>query len=169
MKKRLIVIMLLAVMLVLPAVEAFAGEAIRYIVSPNGTSVNLRHGPSEAGYAVACQVKPGTEVKLLARKKNGWSKIVFRGSTVYVKSKYLSATKPGPDGKVTKKPYATFPGRIYSANGRSVNMRVSPDLKSDVIFQLPIWTNVTVIGESGRWYKIEYGIAKGYVLKKYIR
>ena len=140
---------------------------IRYITSGNGKKVNVRTGPGEKGYAIAAQLPVGTEVNLISSKK-GWSKIQYNGFTLYVMSKYLSGSKPG-SGKSGSSKFASFTGKLYSANGHSVNMRVKPDKKSDLIAQLPVWTKVEVIGQSGSWYKVSYGISTGYILKRYVR
>lgn len=65
----------------------------RYITSRNLQKVNARTGPSVKGYAVAAQLEPGTEVKFVSRK-NGWSKIIYNGYTLYVQNQYLTAKKP---------------------------------------------------------------------------
>ena len=66
---------------------------VRYIKSPDGRKINLRHGPSDKGYAIAVQVPHGTKVGLISSSK-GWSKIRYQGRTLYVMTKYLSATEP---------------------------------------------------------------------------
>ncbi len=163
MKKRFLAVLFLILILVLPVAEAFAAS-VRYISSPNGRKVNLRHGPSESGYAVAVQLEPGTQVKLLSSPKKGWSKVIYNGFTLYVQSRFLSAKKPGSGSS-----FKEFDGRVYAASGQTVNMRTKPDMKADVITKLPIWTNVRVVGQKGLWYKIVYGSSTGYIKKRYIR
>ena len=139
----------------------------RWVKSPNGKKVNARTGPSTTGYAVAAQLEPGTEVDLLATMKD-WSMVSCNGFTVYIMSKYLTADeKTAKSGGSSS--FASFEARVYSPNGKKVNFRVSPDLKADRIFQLEPWTHVTVIGQSGSWYKVEYGASIGYMMKKYVR
>ena len=138
----------------------------RYIYSPNGKKVNLRHGPSTTGYGIAAQVESGTEVALLHSVKGGWSAVKYGGFTVYVMSKYLSTNKYGPS---TPSSFKAFDARIYSKNGKKVNYRVKPDVKSDRIAQLEPWTNIEVVGQSGGWYKVRYGVSTGYIMKKYVR
>ena len=62
--------------------------SVRYIYSSDGKKVNLRHGPSTTGYAVAAQLMPGTKVTLLSSSK-GWAKVKYNGYTLYVMTKYL--------------------------------------------------------------------------------
>ena len=66
---------------------------VRYIKSPDGKKINLRHGPSDKGYAIAVQVKHGTQVGLISSSK-GWSKIRYQGRILYVMTKYLTANPP---------------------------------------------------------------------------
>ncbi|MBR2822727.1 MAG: SH3 domain-containing protein [Clostridia bacterium] len=139
----------------------------RYIVSPNGGKINVRHGPSATGYAVAAQLDEGTEVQLLSTLKNGWAAIEYNGFKVYVMTKYLSRVKPGTTWN--PKAFKAFAGQIYSPNGKQVNFRVKADLKADRIAQLDPWTNVEVIGQSGDWYKVKWAAATGYIMKKYVR
>lgn len=138
----------------------------RYITSPDGKKVNLRTGPDEKKYAVAVQLEPGTEVALLSTKK-GWSTVSYNGFTLYVKSVYLTSSKsgagPAPGG------FTPFEARVYSPNGKKVNMRVSPDLKADRIAQLDPWTHISVVGESGAWYRISWANSVGYMMKQYVR
>ena len=143
-----------------------ASTMTRYIYSPNGKKVNVRHGPSTTGYAVAAQLESGTEVSLLQTLKDGWSCVKYNGFTVYVMTKYLSTNKNGPSTSPT---FKAFSAKIYSTNGKKVNFRVKADIKSDRLAQLEPWTNVEVVGQSGNWYKVRWANATGYILKKYIR
>ena len=143
-----------------------ASTMTRYIYSPNGKKVNVRHGPSTTGYAVAAQLVAGTEVSLLQTLKDGWSCIKYNGFTVYVMTKYLSTKKNGPS---TSSTFKAFSASIYSTNGKKVNFRVRADIKSDRLAQLDPWTNVEVVGQSGDWYKVRWASATGYIMKKYIR
>ncbi|MBR7175395.1 MAG: SH3 domain-containing protein [Clostridia bacterium] len=142
-----------------------ASTMTRYITSPNGKKVNLRTGPG-LGYGVGTQVEPGTKVDLLSTSK-GWSAVKYNGFTVYVQSKFLSRYKPGTE---PKKPgaFKSFSGKVYSPNGKKVNMRVRADVNSDRIAQLEPWTSVDVIGESGDWYIIRWANATGYMMRKYV-
>ena len=136
----------------------------RYITSDNGKKVNVRTGPG-LGYGVGAQLEPGTEVALLFTQKD-WAAVSYNGFTVYVMRKYLTADKPGTSS--AKSSFSAFSGKVYSPNGKKVNLRVSPDLNSDRIAQLEPWTNVEIIGQSGSWYKVSWASSTGYMLKKYI-
>ena len=145
----------------------------RYIKSSDGKKVNARTGPSEKGYGVATQLEPGTRVTLLS-SENGWSAIEVNGFTVYVMSKFLTSTAPGTgttkeSSESKKSSFSSFAAEIKSANDKKVNMRVSPNQKSERIAQLEPGTSIEVIGASGSWYKVSYLGATGYIMKKYVK
>ena len=48
-------------------------------------------------------------------------------------------------------------------------MRVSANVNADRIAQLEDSTAIKVIGAVGDWYKIQYGNATGYMMKKFVR
>ena len=144
---------------------------IRYIKSPNGKNVNARTGPGTKGYAVAAQLKPGTQVTLVSTK-NGWSCVICNGFTVYVLSKYLTSYAPGTEPAKESSSSTTTTSssaKIVSANGKKVNMRTKPDQDAERLAQLEPGTSVKVIGSSGDWYKVEYLSTTGYIMKKYVQ
>ena len=169
MKKRLIATLMLILVLALPVMEAQAAS-VRYIYSANGGKVNVRHGPSEKGYAVAAQLPVGTEVRLISSKK-GWSTIVYNGSTVYVMSRYLSSSKPGSgvsQAAIASKPVGKV-RYIRARNGKKVNARTGPSEKGYVVAaQLPVGTKVRLISTKKGWSKIVYNGYTLYVMSKYL-
>ena len=158
-----------------PTKNPTAGK-IRYITSPNGKSVNVRHGPSEKGYAVRASLDVGTEVTVVS-SENGWSKIKCGVLTGYVKNEYLTSKKPGTTNTPkpgetpapTKAPYKSFTGTIASSNGKSVNVRRAAGTGYATITQIKDGEKVTVVDESGNWYKITYDGITGYVMKEYVK
>lgn len=62
-----------------------------YVV--NTDSLSVRTGPSTI-YKIYKKVATGTELKVLERRSDGWSKIIMDGKCVYVSSRYISQTKP---------------------------------------------------------------------------
>ena len=151
-------------------------SSVRYITSPNGKSVNVRHGPSEKGYAVMFTLDVGTEV-VLKHTENGWSYIYAGFASGYVKNQYLTSRKPGttPTPKPgetpepTKAPFKSFKAYIYNENGRSVNIRQDAGTGYATVGQLKSGTKIKVMDEKGDWYYItdNDGIT-GYVMKQYV-
>ncbi len=156
--------------LMLPVMDAFAAGSVRYIKSPNGKKVNLRFGPSEKGYGVACQVEAGTEVTYYS-SKGGWATIQYNGVSLYVMTKYLSATKPsggGGSGGGT----STSEGKIRyikSPNGKKVNLRFGPSEKGySTACQVEAGTEVRLFSSKKGWSTIKYNGVTLYVMSKYL-
>jgi len=160
-----------------PTTQPVSGKRVKYITSPNGRPVNVRHGPSEKGYAVATTVSVGSEVTVLSSEK-GWSKVTGSGIIVgYVKNEFLTSRKPGTTPtpkpgetpKPTKAPFGSFSATVYSENGHTVNLRKAAGAGYATITQVPSGEKVTVIDEEGNWYKINWGDYTGYMKKEFIK
>ena len=149
---------------------------VRYIVSPDGKTVNLRHGPNEKTYAVRARLDYGTKVTVLS-SENGWSRVrTANNLTGYVKNTYLTAVKPGaapaPEGATpvpTKSTFKPFSATISSANGKSVNLRRDAGAGYATVTQIPNGSKITVTDEKGSWYKVTYSTYSGYVKKEYVK
>lgn len=167
MKKRLIAVLLLVVLAALPLMEASAAS-VRYIKSPNGKKVNLRTGPGDKAYGVATQVAPGTEVTLIS-SKNGWSEIRYNGYTLYVMSKYLTATKPSASSSSSSSAASAKTRYITSRDGKKVNLRTGPgETGYAVATQLEPGTEVQFVSRKNGWSKIIYNGFTLYVQNQYL-
>ena len=159
MKNRLFAWLLVLVMLMSLPLSFASAATTKYIKSANGRKVNLRHGPNDQTYAVAIQLAPGTAVTVLSTSK-GWATVRYQGHTLYVKSKYLSSTKPSTPSKPT--PSSATTRFLVSSSGRKINLRHGPnDQTYAVAVQVPSGTPVTLISTSNGWAKVRY---QGYVL-----
>ena len=152
-----------------------ASGKTRYITSANGKSVNMRHGPSEKGYAVKIQIPYGSKVTVLS-SENGWSKVQYGTITGYVKNDFLTSRepgttptpKPGETPKPTKEPFVTFTGTVVNPSGRTVNLRKGPSTSYATITSIAPGEKVEVFDESGSWYKVTHGSDTGYMMKSFI-
>ncbi len=150
-------------------------QKVRYITSPNGKAVNVRHGPNEKTYAVHFTLDVGTEV-VVKSTENGWSKIDAGFATGYVKTQYLAAVKPGTTAtprpgetpKPTPEPFTPFQAHIFNENGRTVNLRMGPGKGYATIAQLDPGTPITVNDEKGSWFYVSTPAGEGYVMKDYV-
>ena len=160
-----------------PTKNPEAGK-VRYLTAKSGSTVNIRRGPSEKGYAVAIALPIGTKVTLIS-SENGWSKIKsdkMVGSG-YVKNQFLTSRvpgttatpKPGETPKPTKEPFVSFSSVVINPNDRTVNVRTGPSTSYATITQLNPGTSVTVHDESGSWYKISFDGGSGWMMKDYIK
>ncbi|EOU1670604.1 SH3 domain-containing protein [Clostridium perfringens] len=157
------------------------------------TALNVRQA-STTNSRIIGSLKGGEKVNIIS-ESNGFYKIEFNNSYGYVYSKYIS--KDGDSEKVqvvkqeevkkekvdeSKKEAKATPKAepvvlaVRSLNktgivnvSSSLNVRSSASTSSKVIGSLSGNTNVTIVGEEGAFYKIEYKGSHGYVAKEYVK
>ena len=157
------------------------------------TALNVRQA-STTNSRIIGSLKGGEKVNIIS-ESNGFYKIEFNNSYGYVYSKYIS--KDGDSEKVqvvkqeevkkekvdeSKKEAKATPKAepvvlaVRSLNktgivnvSSSLNVRSSASTSSKVIGSLSGNTKVTIVGEEGAFYKIEYKGSHGYVAKEYIK
>ncbi|EOU1696823.1 SH3 domain-containing protein [Clostridium perfringens] len=157
------------------------------------TALNVRQA-STTNSRIIGSLKGGEKVNIIS-ESNGFYKIEFNNSYGYVYSKYIS--KDGDSEKVKvvkqeevkkekvdeskKEAKATSKAEpvvlaVRSLNktgivnvSSSLNVRSSASTSSKVIGSLSGNTKVTIIGEEGAFYKIEYKGSHGYVAKEYVK
>ena len=157
------------------------------------TALNVRQA-STTNSRIIGSLKGGEKVNIIS-ESNGFYKIEFNNSYGYVYSKYIS--KDGDSEKVKvvkqeevkkekvdeskKEAKATSKAEpvvlaVRSLNktgivnvSSSLNVRSSASTSSKVIGSLSGNTKVTIVGEEGAFYKIEYKGSHGYVAKEYIK
>ncbi|EHK2400060.1 SH3 domain-containing protein [Clostridium perfringens] len=157
------------------------------------TALNVRQA-STTNSRIIGSLKGGEKVNIIS-ESNGFYKIEFNNSYGYVYSKYIS--KDGDSEKVQvvkqeevkkekvdeskKEAKATSKAEpvvlaVRSLNktgivnvSSSLNVRSSASTSSKVIGSLSGNTKVTIIGEEGAFYKIEYKGSHGYVAKEYVK
>ncbi|MFH5849946.1 SH3 domain-containing protein [Clostridium perfringens] len=157
------------------------------------TALNVRQA-STTNSRIIGSLKGGEKVNIIS-ESNGFYKIEFNNSYGYVYSKYIS--KDGDSEKVKvvkqeevkkekvdeskKEAKATSKAEpvvlaVRSLNktgivnvSSSLNVRSSASTSSKVIGSLSGNTKVTIVGEEGAFYKIEYKGSHGYVAKEYVK
>ncbi|WP_349406192.1 SH3 domain-containing protein [Clostridium perfringens] len=157
------------------------------------TALNVRQA-STTNSRIIGSLKGGEKVNIIS-ESNGFYKIEFNNSYGYVYSKYIS--KDGDSEKIqvvkqeevkkekvdeSKKEAKATPKAepvvlaVRSLNktgivnvSSSLNVRSSASTSSKVIGSLSGNTKVTIVGEEGAFYKIEYKASHGYVAKEYIK
>ncbi|WP_283692473.1 SH3 domain-containing protein, partial [Clostridium perfringens] len=157
------------------------------------TALNVRQA-STTNSRIIGSLKGGEKVNIIS-ESNGFYKIEFNNSYGYVYSKYIS--KDGDSEKVqvvkqeevkkekvdeSKKEAKATPKAepvvlaVRSLNktgivnvSSSLNVREGASTSSKVIGSLSGNTKVTIIGEEGSFYKIEYKGSHGYVAKEYVK
>lgn len=131
-----------------------------YVVSPNGTGVNLRSGPSKGNQAIGFY-EVGTKGKMI-RPGAVWSLITIEGRTGYMMSQFLSKTAPEP--YVPTGEYI-----VISYNGKNINMRSGPGKNYPVIRTFPPGTSLKILTVGRDWQYISIGEIKGYMMTQFIR
>ena len=149
------------------------------------TALNVRQAATSNSRIVG-SLKGGEKVNIIS-ESNGFYKIEFNNSYGYVYSKYISkdgknenvqAVKQEEvkkEAKVTPKAApVVLAARSLNKTGivnvsSSLNVRSGASTSSKVIGSLSGNSKVTIVGEEGSFYKIEYKGSHGYVAKEYIK
>ena len=120
------------------------------------TAVNFRTGPS-TGYSIISTLPAGAKVVVSSESGNGWSKVVYNGTTGYISSDYLSFSNElsGSFGTGT-------------INASYVRMRSGPGTDSSILGTYSSGTAMEVTGVNGNWYQVSYNGTTGYVRSDYM-
>ncbi|MBR2824084.1 MAG: SH3 domain-containing protein [Clostridia bacterium] len=165
----IVMVVMMAIGLMIPAfgtAESVKGHSEMYVYCANGKRLNLRDMPT-LNSSVLLRLDNGTKVGIIADMGEGWARVSANGREGFVKTSFLTSKKPGTAAGSSM--FKSFAAKVYSDNGKKVNMRVRADINADRIAQLENYTSIQVIGETGSWYKIKWANAVGYMMKQYVR
>ena len=77
---------------------------------------------------------------------------------------------PDPAPQPTPTPTPTKYATVYSANGKSVKMRMRPSTNCNLYDNVPCGAKVEVLEYGSEWSKISYGVRKGwYMMSKFLK
>lgn len=164
----IVMVLMMAIGLMIPAfgtAESVKGHSEMYVYCANGKRLNMRDMPMPNASRLLL-LENGTKVRIIADMGEGWARVSAGGREGFVKTAFLTSKQPGSAASGTFKPFAA---KVYSDNGKKVNMRVRADVRADRIAQLENYTSIQVIGQTGNWYKIKWANAVGYMMKQYVR
>ena len=129
---------------------AVADSALtRYVISPNGATVNMRSGPGTK-YSVVTRIKSGSEVEYV-ETEDGWCLVHYKGKSGYVDASFIQASlpqkatntpKPTSTPKVTSAPTLAY---ITSTNGKPVNLRSGAGRSYNAVGTAEVGKAVTVL------------------------
>ena len=149
-----------------------ATQYVTYYVVNCKQSITLRPKP-DVNSGEICQIPLGAAVSYIESAENGFYKINYDGKNGYALAAYLSTSKPS-DGI----PYAAAPAQTttygyetyYVVNCKqSITLRLSPDVNSGEICQIPLGSAVSYISAaSNGFYYISYNGNTGYALASYL-
>ena len=157
------------------------------------TALNVRQA-STTNSRIIGSLKGGEKVNII-NESNGFYKIEFNNSYGYVYSKYISKDGGGEKAQIvkqeevkkekvdeskkeakstTKAEPIVLAIRSLNKTGivnvsSSLNVRSRASTSSKVIGSLSGNSKVTIVGEEGAFYKIEYRGSHGYVAKEYVK
>lgn len=141
-------------------------EATLYVRTNTGIGLNLRNAPSLEG-DILTSYKPGTKVTVLARG-NGWHKVSVNDEVGYMASRYLFASASGSTGdSQTSYPKTGVVNNPVSTQVLLLRETASTDAR--VLGYYKNGVSVTLLGESGDFYKVTVDGKNGYMMKKYIK
>ena len=132
------------------------------------SSLNVRSGASTSSSVIG-SLSNGSKVTIVG-ESGSWYKINYGNTTGYVSKDYVQAS-----GEQNSSSESSSQGTTSGKSGQvvnvhsSLNVRSGASTSSSVIGSLSNGSKVTIVGESGSWYKINYGNTTGYVSKDYIQ
>ncbi|EHK2386955.1 SH3 domain-containing protein [Clostridium perfringens] len=137
------------------------------------SSLNVREGASTSSKVIG-SLSGNTKVTIVG-EEGAFYKIEYKGSHGYVAKEYVKdVTENNNSNQVTQTPEKPSTPENTEKTGivnvsSSLNVREGASTSSKVIGSLSGNTKVTIVGEEGAFYKIEYKGSHGYVAKEYIK
>ena len=137
-------------------------KQIAYVYNLDGGTLNVRPQPNTNQAAIG-KLAEGEAVTIVGESGN-WYEIEYNNSIAYVSKDYITFTPITPETPEITKQIAY----VYNLDGGTLNVRPQPNTSQSAIGKLTEGEAVTIVGESGNWYEIEYNNSTGYVSKDYI-
>ncbi|MGU8298908.1 SH3 domain-containing protein [Clostridium perfringens] len=137
------------------------------------SSLNVREGASTSSKVIG-SLSGNTKVTIVG-EEGAFYKIEYKGSHGYVAKEYIKdVTESNNSNQGTQTPEKPSTPESTEKTGivnvsSSLNVRSSASTSSKVIGSLSGNTKVTIVGEEGAFYKIEYKGSHGYVAKEYVK
>ncbi|MDC4249435.1 SH3 domain-containing protein [Clostridium perfringens] len=137
------------------------------------SSLNVREGASTSSKVIG-SLSGNTKVTIVG-EEGAFYKIEYKGSHGYVAKEYIKdVTESNNSNQGTQTPEKPSAPESTEKTGivnvsSSLNVREGASTSSKVIGSLSGNTKVTIVGEEGAFYKIEYKGSHGYVAKEYVK
>ena len=127
--------------------------------------VNMRAAAS-TGAGIAEVVGAGDELSVLG-ETGSWYKVRYEGETGYIMKSYveLVSSESGSQNSGEQ----LYANAVSGETTDRVNMRKSASTGASIVKVVSKGGKVSITGESGDWYKVEYSGREGYISKNYIR
>ena len=137
------------------------------------SSLNVRSSASTSSKVIG-SLSGNTKV-IIVGEEGAFYKIEYKGSHGYVAKEYVKdVTESSNSNQGTQTPEKPSTPESTEKTGivnvsSSLNVRSGASTSSKVIGSLSGNTKVTILGEEGEFYKIEYKGSHGYVAKEYVK
>ncbi len=138
---------------------ADSSDALRGVISPDLDNVNIRSGP----WGDVIGKLYGGKFVHITGEEGDWYIIDYNGQKGYVLKSALNTNK---GVKSNYKELSALTAKVTNCSTLGLNVRGGA--WGEKIGWLPNDSAVTIIGEDGDWYKIEFEGRVGYVYKAYI-
>ena len=131
-----------------------------YVTEKTSANLRLRSTTSTSSSSnIITTIPKGASVKVYKEVSGGWYYVAYGSRKGYVKAGYFASdsgtsSSSGTSGKTT-------------ANVRLRSSR-STSSSSNIMLVIPSGRTVTILGESGGWYKVRYNGQTGYVSSDYV-
>ena len=114
-------------------------------------------------------LKKNAEMILLS-EVNGWSYVQTDSNCGWIRTEYLedSSTTSSNNGNTNSTDKNEYTEKTGYINESSVNMRKGAGTSYSIVKVLSLNTQLTIIGEDGKWYKVKTGNTTGYVSKEFV-
>lgn len=136
-------------------------------------TVNLRNIPSveRADAQIIAQLKHGDVATCIGTSDNGWSKLIYRGTTCYAISSYLTDAGGSPaEEEIIGVDFKTVNEQVTAKD--KVNLRTLPSVEnkdSEILVQLERGDVAARIGISDNgWSKLVYNGVTCYAVSRYL-
>ena len=131
------------------------------------TTLNIRSGASTSASIIGT-LKNGAKVEITG-ESGDWYKINYNGKVGYVYKSYIKKGTTGTTGGDGGTSTTTEKKGVVVGISTTLNVRSGASTTASIIGTLRNGAQVTIIGESGNWYKIKFNERVGYVSKDYVR
>ena len=163
MRKTIAILFLLCLLML--SFQALADSATRYIISPNGKTVNIRSGPGSS-HSVVTRVKSGTEVEYDG-EEDGWCRVRYQGKTGYVDASFVFTSPQKTATPDTGSALGTL-AYVTSPNGKPVNLRSGPGRTYAEVGEAAVGKDVTLLTRGNIWSKIRIDGSECYIMTKFL-
>ena len=123
-----------------------------------GNYVRMRSGPS-TGYSILGTYNTGTKMTITGQSGD-WYAVSYNGMSGYVYKQYLSQSGVTAD--------VTAMNDTPAVTTAAVNLREGPSTAYTSKRVLSPGTAVTITGQSGDWYRVNWGGMTGFMHKNYV-